>query len=380
MRSPSEQRVWCCTSPAGPSSSTEPTGPFSDERRAGACGARPSPGPNRARRATRLFATSRNLRPGRALHRLPPRLCRTRLRNAVPLDESGDFVLSVNRLDRSAIDLLLEAARSTDRARRHRRRPRPRTVRCSPRARLELRAEFTPNRRSVARVVVARCLAVFYAPMTRTSAGSLRGFPVREVPADDDRRRRALDVSRTAHRVAPRPDAAELAARRSALRENPERGGHVRRGERRSPRVTWTSARQSWIRSPTLSDARSGRVIRIQRALLPRSQSIASVVRSGRTRRSWHRPRPYHVGNTPTRRLNRRRAAQTAGLGSCTTRFPYVTSRATSAPPTGTVPRRDGAGGRCRRPPLGTGSQAIPRLESLPEDFHLARCLDLAPS
>ena len=199
--------------------------------------------------AKRLFATSRNVAErierstGLAAEVMPhppqelPYRC----------EEYGDFVLSVNRLDRAKrIDLLIEAAELDPGAagRDHRRGPRPRAARrARAGAGLNGQVEFAglADEAELADLY-ARCLAVFYAPVDEDfGMVPFEAFLSAQARPDDDRcGRAARDRQRPRTGLVDRARGAcarggcRLAARATRRGQGVGRAGHEL-----AARVTW---------------------------------------------------------------------------------------------------------------------------------------------
>jgi len=199
--------------------------------------------------ATRLFATSRNvadrierstgLRPEVMPH--PPQ--ELPYRN----DGYGDFVLSVNRLDRAKrIDLLLEAAALDPGLRVVVTGDGPDRERLEGLARargLNGRAEFT-GRISEEELasLYARCLAVYYAPVDEDFGMVPFEAFLSEKPVltTHDAGGPLEIVTDGATGLVTAPDAAELARAATRLREHPEQAeAYGRAGREIAARVTW---------------------------------------------------------------------------------------------------------------------------------------------
>ena len=203
--------------------------------------------------ATRLFATSRNVAGrlerstglGAEVLPHPPQEL------AYRCDGYGDFVLSVNRLDRAKrIDLLLEAARAGLRARgRDRRRrpgPRPaRAARARPRARRP-RALRRPRRRRPSWPSSTRAASPSTTrPSTRTSGWCpFEAFLSREAGGHHDGRRRPARGRRRRRDGARRRAGAGRGREAAAwLRDHATRRRRSVAPARRSPRRSPGSAR-----------------------------------------------------------------------------------------------------------------------------------------
>ena len=287
-------------------------------------------------------------------------------------DGYGDFVLSVNRLDRAKrIDLLLEAAALDPvAARRDRgRRPRPRAARVArARARADGRAELRrPRRRGRADLALRHAASPSTTrPSTRTTGWSPTRRSCAEKPvAHDDGRgvaaRGAVEDGRTGLVTAPRRGRDRRGVRAGCA--STRRGeAYGRAGRESRERVTWDTSSRGCSREGRLLLAAAAGAVgdrRLQRA--PPARARASASTSSRSAAGGRVPPGratstsalYHVGNNPDahgwivdalrKRAGRRRPARL--------RPPPPRRRAHDRPRRrARLPRRDGAGGRRRRP------------------------------
>ena len=160
-------------------------------------------------------------------------------------DEYGDFVLSVGRLDRAKRnDLLLEAAALDPALRVVITGEGPDRERLEGLARergLNGRAEFTGrDRRGELASLYARCLAVYYAPVDEDfGMVPVRGVPLREAGADDDRcRRAARDRHGRPHGPRrPRPSRRSWRRPPACLRAHPDEAESYGRAGKRDRRA-----------------------------------------------------------------------------------------------------------------------------------------------
>jgi glycosyltransferase involved in cell wall biosynthesis len=203
------------------------------------------------REARRLFATSRNVagRIERSTGLVPEVMPHPPQELAYRCDEYGDFLLSVNRLDRAKrIDLLLEAAALDSSLRvvvTGEGPDRERLERLARERGLDGRAEFT-GRVDGAELasLYARCLAVYYAPVDEDFGmvpfeAFLSGKPV--LTTTDAGGPLEIVADRATGLVtAPEPRA--LADAAAFLRANPgEAESYGRAGRDVAARVTWDS-------------------------------------------------------------------------------------------------------------------------------------------
>jgi glycosyltransferase involved in cell wall biosynthesis len=201
--------------------------------------------------AKRLFATSRNVagRIERSTGLQPEIMPHPPQELPYRCDEYGDFVLSVNRLDRAKrIDLLLEAA-ALDPALRvvvtGDGPDRGRLERLARERGLDGRAEFTGRiGEDELASLYARCLAVYYAPVDEDFGmvpyeAFLSQKPVLTA-TDAGGPLEIVTDRRTGLVTAPEP--AALAAAAGFLRSNPrEAAAYGRAGRELAARVTWDS-------------------------------------------------------------------------------------------------------------------------------------------
>jgi glycosyltransferase involved in cell wall biosynthesis len=199
--------------------------------------------------ATRLFATSRNVagRIERSTGLRPEVLPHPPQELPYRCEEYGDFVLSVNRLDRAKrIDLLLEAAALDGSLRVVVAGDGPDRERLEALARergLNGRAEFTGRIDEAALATLyARCRAVFYAPVDEDfGMVPYEAFLSRKPVLTTTDAGGPLEIvtdGRTGRVTAPEPRAlAEAAA--ALLADADAAAGYGRAGEELASRVTW---------------------------------------------------------------------------------------------------------------------------------------------
>jgi glycosyltransferase involved in cell wall biosynthesis len=199
--------------------------------------------------AKRLFATSRNVaqRLERSTGLAPEVMPHPPQELPYRCDEYGDFVLSVNRLDRAKrIDLLLEAAALDESLRVVVTGDGPDRQRLESLARergLNGRAEFTGRvDEDELASLYARCLAVFYAPVDEDFGmvpyeAFLSHKPVLTT-TDAGGPLEIVEDGRTG--LVTAPDAAALARAAGRLRDHPDEARALgRAGQEVAARVTW---------------------------------------------------------------------------------------------------------------------------------------------